>query len=514
LQDITAFNGLGGTDDARLSAYIEAQMNPASIADTACTARLNDPLFTTLNKTIPQLWADHIVATVSYQQRMRPAHEVECAALTRAVYSERQLQERMTEFWHNHFHVFGWHYDSGPMFVQYDRDVIRPNVFGNYRVMLEASAKSPSMLMYLNNASNVAGGPNENYARELLELHGLGAENYLGASLRQTQVPGYATGTPSGYVDEDVYNVTRALTGWSLRNGHWQYPTQNDGTFVARSAWHDPYPKEVLALRLPYSVDPLADGHAILDRIAQHPGTGRFVCRKLARRFVGDDPAQSLVDAMASVFTANWNQPDQLKRVYRVLFLSNEFKTSFGDKVKRPVEYFAHALRVVNANHTFKPDGAENAYSLTEELLDRLVQSGQRPYYWSPPNGFPDRAGAWRGTSALAMGWRMFGRIVEAKVSDVFIADVLAQTTAALAAPNRTATQIVDFWLNRVFGYSIDPAQRTKLIDFLRQNGTATEALNFDTDAWNGNDLKAHYNQQRLRTLVAMMLSTPEFILR
>ena len=193
--DIAAFNALGTSDDQRLQVWVDTQLNPAAIPDTDCDNRLANSGFTTLNKTLDQLWAQHILGNPPWDVRMRPFWETQRATFIRAVYSRRQLKEVLADFWHNHFNVFGDDSIQGPVFVHYDRDVIRANMLGNFRAMLEAVARSTDMMYMLDNYTSSVTGPNENYARELFELHTLGAENYLGV-MRQDDVPVDSQGRP------------------------------------------------------------------------------------------------------------------------------------------------------------------------------------------------------------------------------------------------------------------------------------------------------------------------------
>lgn len=172
---LAEFNALGANDTARLTAFVDQQLNPAAINDSALDTRLANAGYSTLSKSLTQLWADHILPDPAYDIRMRPAWEAQRATLVRAVHSKRQLQELVIGFWHNHFNVMATDFDSGPVFMHYHRDVIRANALGNFRTMLEAVAQSTSMLYFLDNASNTRSGPNENFARELLELHTFGA---------------------------------------------------------------------------------------------------------------------------------------------------------------------------------------------------------------------------------------------------------------------------------------------------------------------------------------------------
>ena len=236
--DLAAFDALGSNDAARWTTWIEQQLDPASIDDSDCDNRLAAAGYTTLGKTLPQLWAQHHSEGDDYSLRMLPLTETECATVLRARHSKRQVFERMVGFWHDHFSVYGNDYDIGPIFVSYDRDVIRPNALGNFRALLGAVARSTAMQYYLDNYSSVGADFNENYARELIELHTLGVENYFGPG-DPFEVPCLDAhdfrcegSMPSGYVDNDVYEAAAALTGWTIRNGDWRYPSENDGTFT------------------------------------------------------------------------------------------------------------------------------------------------------------------------------------------------------------------------------------------------------------------------------------------
>ena len=217
--DIAAFNALGSTDSERLTAYVDQQLNPASIDDSACDAIIAGYNFETLGKSQAQLWADHIKSDAAKDWRYRrlPVWETERVAFVRLLHSKRQLTEVLADFWHNHFNVYGWDSWIQSTFVHYDRDVIRGNMLGNFRKMLGDVARSPAMLYYLDNQSNSGGNPNENYARELFELHGLGAENYFG--VRKTTDPEIVdeNGDRKGYIDSDVYGATTCFTGWHRR---------------------------------------------------------------------------------------------------------------------------------------------------------------------------------------------------------------------------------------------------------------------------------------------------------
>jgi uncharacterized protein (DUF1800 family) len=289
--------------------------------------------------------------------------------LLRAVYSERQLQEVLTDFWFNHFNVDMRKIEDRPVVVQYERDVIRPRVFGRFRDLLEATATSPAMLFYLDNWLSTAAekkpggrGLNENYGRELLELHALGVDG--------------------GYTQRDVVEVARAFTGWTMANPH-------DGMgFVFRPAMHDRGVKRVLGHTLPAGRG-IEDGEEVLDILARHPSTARFVATKLARRFVGDKPPASLVDRAASTFRRT---DGDLREVVRTILTSREFFTpsAYGAKMKSPFEYVASALRATGAS-----------IRNPRPFVGTIGAMGEPLYQSQPPTGYVDRADVWINTGAL-----------------------------------------------------------------------------------------------------------------
>jgi hypothetical protein len=241
--DLDAFRRLPGPTDAdRLAAYVDQQLNPQSIDDTVCGARLDAAEFVTLGKSLPQLWAEHVVNPPDeqgYQWRYLPLRETIDATFIRAVHSRKQLLEVMVDFWHNHFNVFRDTDGVPPVFVHYDRDVIRTNALGNFRKMIEDVGSSPAMLFYVDNNSNQVAGPNENYARELFELHTLGADNYFGVQ-DPRKIKGFETQSSVGYVDNDVYEAARAFTGWRVDTGYSRDDNiQNTGGFLYYKQWHD-----------------------------------------------------------------------------------------------------------------------------------------------------------------------------------------------------------------------------------------------------------------------------------
>ncbi|HYM04537.1 MAG TPA: DUF1800 domain-containing protein, partial [Stellaceae bacterium] len=306
---------------------------------------------TTLARPIDQLWP--LLADRDKHEgaeRRRPLLETIAASLLRACYSEYPLRELLVEFWHDHFNVNAWDQEQVAVALpSYDRDTIRRHCFGNFRAMLEAVATSPAMLYYLSNRSSRAGSANENYARELFELHSLGRDAYLNDKYdRWREVPGALQGKPAGYIDQDVYEAARALTGWTVEDGtgiDGQRKLPMTGRFAYVDVWHDGYQKRVLATEFDAFQPAMADGRKVLDLVAAHPATARFICTKLARRLVADEPPASLVDKAAAVWQRAARSDDQIAQTVRVIATSPEFAASRGQKVRRPRALIAAFVR-------------------------------------------------------------------------------------------------------------------------------------------------------------------------
>lgn len=514
---VADFNALGGNDLARLTAYVDQQLNPAIITDTDIENRLADPSFKTLDKTLTELWTEHYLPDgLPWVDRIRPTTETEVATFMRAAYSKRQLQERMVEFWRDHFNIYA---DDTPIvcvLMHYDRDVIRPNVLGNFRTMLEAVAKSPAMLYYLDNASSRAPSPNENYARELMELHTLGDENYLGV-MDPGSVPIDGNGVVTGFVEADVIEVARCLTGWSIANGHWSDNTDPDtGVFRYRDFWHDQAAKAVLGDVIPANQAPEKDGLDVLDKLASHPGTAHFICKKLCRRFIADDPPESLVQSAAVIFQANWQAADQIKQVMRHILLSLEFQSTWDEKVKRPFDNIVGALRACEADYTLLPVLSSGSETNTFYWLYRAT--GHFPYGWVPPNGYPDSAVIWRGSTPIVMSWRMINWLfrlgeVDGDPNAVRALDVLGATLTAFPnVADRTPNNLAAFWCQRILGY-VPAAEQVAVIagmlahsDSYQGQWDLNTAVDLTVDVW------PHYWQAGLRTMIGTIFMTPEYL--
>jgi len=284
------------------------------------------------------------------------------AKLLRAVYSERQLEEVLADFWFNHFNVFGRKGQTEIYLGAYERDAIRPHVLGKFRDLLGATAKSPAMLVYLDNwQSGRRGAVNENYARELLELHTLGVDG--------------------GYNQADIVAVARAFTGWTIG------APRNPG-FRFAAALHDRGEKIVLGhtIRAGGSRE---DGEQVLDIVAKHPSTARHIAFKLSQRFVSDQPPQALVDRAAARFRAT---DGDLREVVRTIITSPEFfaPPALRAKVKTPFEFVVSALRATSAN-------VNSGLGIVRALADM----GMPLYLCQPPTGYDDTAEAWVSSGSL-----------------------------------------------------------------------------------------------------------------
>ena len=332
---------------------------------------------------------------MAYAERSRPANEVIAASLIRAVHAKAQLREVMTQFWHDHFSVNANKDEyCAAFFPSYDA-VMRTHAFGNFRTLLGEVARSPAMLYYLNNADSRASPANENFARELLELHTLGAGNYLNDRYDDWQsVPKDENGIAQGYMDLDVYEVARAFTGWSVGDGRYisdGVDAPLTGRFNYVEAWHDPYQKRVLGVEFLPNRAAMADGEQVLDLLARHPGTARFVCTKLARRLLADAPPADLVDHLATVFQAHVDAEDQIAQVIRALVTHPAFTATPPGKIRRPFEFLAALYRASGAAVT----GTEAAHQWN------LMRAGWHQHEYGPPTGHPDVLTAWTGASTL-----------------------------------------------------------------------------------------------------------------
>jgi len=320
------------------------------------------------------------------------ARDLSEGKLLRAVYSNRQLDEVLADFWFNHFNVY---LDKGAdryLVTEYERDVIRPRVLGKFKDLLEATAKSPAMLFYLDNWQSVgpdapqargkkgARGLNENYGRELLELHTLGVDG--------------------GYTQSDVTEAARCFTGWTILQ------PQRGGGFIFNSRVHDNGEKTVLGVRIPAGGG-IRDGEAVLDLVARHPATARFISKKLATRFVADEPPASLVDRMAETFRKT---DGDLRAVMKTMLEGKEFfsEGAYRTKLKSPLEMVASAVRSVNG---------EVDYAFP--LANQVAQLGQPLYRKQEPTGYSNTSQEWLNSGGLLARMNFVLQLADNKIPGV-----------------------------------------------------------------------------------------------
>ena len=387
-----------------VDAWVAQQLRPDRIAATdadrladAATAAFASPA-EVVRGLVPNAGGDSTARRLLRQRYADAGRAVQAARLARAVGSDRQLQEVLVDLWANHFSVFG---GKGPVrlyLAQYENEAIRPHVLGRFRDLLGAVAHSPAMLFYLDNWQSAADslhptlasarggamrrgqrrppgvpvqpagarrprGVNENYARELMELHTLGVDG--------------------GYTQRDVIEVARAFTGWSIA------APRDGGGFVFRPALHDAGEKHVLGETIRAGGGE-EDGEHVLDILARRPATARMVATTLARRLVSDDPATALVDRAAERYLKT---DGDLREVVRTIVTSPEFfaRASLRAKVKSPLELVVSALRAADVPADTTPRAARTVARLGEPL-----------YGHQTPNGWPERSGEWLSAGAVA----------------------------------------------------------------------------------------------------------------
>jgi len=380
-----------------VSAWIDRQLRPRTIDDAATERALAE--LTTLQMPITALLREYprpdaklraqlASGEMSRQEMMerypvekrpvRIADELRAAKAVRAVTSERQLEEVMVEFWFNHFNVFAGKGDVRWYVSAYEREAIRPYALAKFPDLVRATAYHPAMLFYLDNWLSARpdfrvpagpnrgrrGGLNENYARELMELHTLGVDG--------------------GYTQKDVTEVARAFTGWTIDR------PQTDGHFVFRPIMHDTGEKIVLGQRIPAGGG-REDGERVIEILTRHPATARFIATKLVRRFVSDTPPPALVARVAGSYLSTGGD---IPAMLRAIFESPEFwsEDAYRAKIKKPFEFVASAVRALGG--TTDAQGAMALARASAEIGEPLYQA-------QPPTGYADRADVWVNAGAL-----------------------------------------------------------------------------------------------------------------
>jgi len=420
------------------------------------------------------------------QQPQRIMAELQASRILRAVYSERQLQEVMVDFWTNHFNVFAGKGADRWLLPSYDRDTIRPNSLGKFSTLLEATAKSPAMLFYLDNFQSVTPNPqrnqgagqrrpgllrelvnqqrrregnnpmqdpvmrqpppqqqrrgiNENYARELMELHTLGVDG--------------------GYTQKDVQEVARCFTGWTIfqprggaaavRGLMGDEARRDAGSFFFNARAHDDGEKIVLGQKIPAGGG-MRDGLMVLDILSHHPATAKFIATKLARHFVSDNPSPALIDRIAATFTKT---DGDIRETLRAIFMSPEFNSTdaYRAKIKRPFELVVSAIRTLGADTNGGPG--------THQWIARM---GEPLYGFQTPNGYSDQAESWVNTGGLLERMNFGLALASNRVQGTRVN--LSTVTGSVNRADIDKNKVMNESLRTILGGDVSPATKDALL--------------------------------------------------
>ncbi len=484
-----------------VAAYVDEQLSPSGLADPAVEQAL--PAYPVLARSAADLVREYPQPTPQVRQQLasgqmsrqaaaemypperRPAvitAQMQAARVTRAVLSERQLEEVLVDFWFNHFNVYAQKGAVRWMLPAYEREAIRPHVLGRFRDLVLATARHPAMLFYLDNWLStradlvVPRGPNagrraglnENYARELMELHTLGVDG--------------------GYTQQDVVEVARCFTGWTIDR------PQQGGGFVFRTAAHDRGEKRVLGQVIPAGGG-REDGERVIDILARHPATARFIAIKLARRFVSDDPPPALVERAAATFQRT---DGSIRAVLVTILTSPEFWSAeaYRAKIKTPLEVVASAVRTLDGRLVAGAAGQDGLGDGGMVLAREVARLGEPLYEAQPPTGYPDRAESWVNTGAL------LGRMNFALgLAHNHLRGTRVDLAGAVGGADRgQPAQVLDRLLAAVLHGEASPATRAVLAAELESpeitRVTAYDRVAKDTD---------------VEKLAALVLGSPEF---
>ncbi|PWJ53031.1 Uncharacterized conserved protein, DUF1800 family [Quadrisphaera granulorum] len=433
-------------------AWFEAQLDPARLDDAACDGYA--ARFTKVRRPITEVRSS---GTFGNWDTM---FELGMLTVARYTWSRRQLLEVVCDFWSNHLNVTCPSSDVWDNRHHYDAAVIRQHALGSFEDMLVASAKHPAMLRYLDNASSTKKAPNENYAREVMELHTVGVD--------------------AGYGEAGVRAAARVFTGLTVDS--------KTGTYTYDANRHDTSAATVLDWSTP--AHSAAEGEAVatdlLRHLARHPATATAIARKLAIRFVADTPPSSLVTRLAGVYRSSGTQ---IVPVLRALFTSDEFWTSTGQKTRRPLEGFLAAVRTTGAMPG--PDG----WGGIDDLYWQTREVGHWPLAWAPPNGYPDVAAAWRSAGSTMNRWNATTAIAHGWWPNTFVRPA---ATSVLPSPLPTTFGgLIDALVQRLLGRAPTTTERAALLAFTEHG--AGDALKAN-DQWVG---------WRLNSVVATILNSP-----
>ena len=402
--------------------WVKTQLEPDKIDDSKLEARLaKDYAF--MKKSPLDLSGEFLK---NDEQRVL-RKEFRESVLVRAVFSKRQFKEVMAEFWRNHFCVDVPDNDETSRawtVPDYEERVIRPNIFGKFKTMLFASATHPAMLEYLDNFKSKANNWNENYAREVMELHTLGVDRF--------------------YNESDVLELSKILTGWTYDKGY---------KFAYNDSWQQPGEKNWLGMRIKAGY---GGGEQALYTLATHRGTAEFISFKLCRYLINDNPQQSLVTKIAAVFRST---DGDLPRVYAAIINSPEFlqRYNYRAKFKTPFEFTVSALRTTDATIT---DGATT--------LDVLSKMGEPLYNSKDPTGYYDQAEAWRDAGVLTSRWDYSWKLLRNSVPGVTVSSDFIKSYAGLK-DKELQERLVDTIIGSDIG--------NKTLDVLRKSTGLTETI-------------------------------------
>ncbi|GJQ28904.1 MAG: hypothetical protein HBSAPP03_07880 [Phycisphaerae bacterium] len=396
-------------------AYLEYHLNYQAISDTAVETQLS--ALTTLPMTYQAMLG--VTGGQVYNESVE-------AAIVRAALSKRQFFERMVEFWTDHLNVAATDDRLRRLKAIDDRDVIRPHALGNFRALIDASAHSPAMLDYLDNNLSTAGNPNENYARELMELHTMGVDG--------------------GYTQQDVIQVARCFTGWQFWND-----TQgaNSGTFRYNSNQHDTGQKVVLGHVIPArsATAGIQDGLDVLNILLDHPSTARYLAKKLCLWLLGYDVPQGVIDSVAAAYTSS---NGDIKSMIRAALKPN-YLAAASPKYKRPWHLFINCLRV-----------APTTITSTSNVRSQLVAAGMPRFLWSTPDGYPDDLDYWVGL--IIARWNFAAQLTNPGYAGITV------NTAGYFSGLSTADQMADKINASAFGGELTQAERDRIRTFLLPN--------------------------------------------
>jgi uncharacterized protein (DUF1800 family) len=493
-------------DEPSLAQYIAEQTMPIQYNGQPKTDRVpgwpdvnqRRPL-NYLKMDVPQLWQypANVEYSVAANELSRIQQEQNAATWIRNTHATFQLREFMTDFWLNHFNI-GRQADifGSAALPVYETQTIRPRVFGNFEDLVTSVATSASMMRYLNNSESTAAHPNENYARELLELHTLGGTSYAGIGqpgagaasfpTALTDLPAIASGLGGGFSDQDVIQASRALSGWTLEEGQDgpNGPLPFTGNYVFNPLQHNVEAGSFLGVDLS-QITGEAQGAAVISIVAHHPATARFVVTKLARRMFGDAPPASVVQRGTDAWIMNRDRPDQIARVLAAMLTDGLEIGAPGTKLRRPYERIIAFFRTT--------DTVVNAFDLADAAVAPL---GDGIFVWPTPDGRPDTDGQWMSTASNLYIWNLLLLLLQQPAIKTSLA---AQTPADAG---KTAENLINYWAGRMVGYQLRPAAMAALVADANARGGIMEAFASPGIA---------NREFTLRRLVALIGCAPEF---